>query len=146
VAFIFPLFFGFIVADIGFGSLFLIAACYMIGKSKRGQSLPVGLLGITLDPSTLYQVGYVLRTMSLWSILFGVMTGEFFGNIMEKLHVFYVDPVLIKNFWGVTLAGEEHASGLFPILLPRVLPEFSTTLLLICIAVGVVFVLWACFR
>ncbi len=143
VAFFFPIFFGFIVADIGFGSLFLIAACYMIGKSKSGQSLPIGLLGLTLDPATLYQVGYVLRTMSLWSILFGVLTGEFFGNILEKLHVFYVDPTLIKNFWGVTLAGGEHETGIIPILLPRVLPEFSTTLLLICIALGVVFVLWS---
>lgn len=143
VAFFFPIFFGFIVADIGFGSLFLIAAMYMIGKSKRGQSLPVGLLGITLDPATLYQVGYVLRTMSLWSILFGALTGEFFGNIMEKLHVFYVNPELIQRVWGVTLAPAEHETGLFPILLPRVLPEFSTTLLLICIALGVIFVLWS---
>ncbi len=143
VAFFFPLFFGFIVADIGFGSLFLIAACWMIGRSKRGDSLPIGLLGLTLDPATLYQVGYVLRTMSLWSILFGFLTGEFFGNIMEKLHVFYQSPELIKSFWGVTLAPAEHATGIFPILLPRVLPEFSTTLLLICIALGVVFVLWS---
>ncbi len=142
VAFFFPIFFGFIVADIGFGSIFLIAACWMIGKSKRGQSLPVGLLGMTLDPSTLYQVGYVLRTMSLWSILFGFLTGEFFGNILEKLHLFYVDHALIKNFWGVTLSGEQE-TGIIPILLPRVSPEFSTTLLLICIALGVLFVLWS---
>lgn len=143
VAFFFPIFFGFIVADIGFGSLFLIAACYMIGKSKSGESLPIGLLGLTLDPATLYQVGYVLRTMSLWSILFGVLTGEFFGDILERLHLFYVDPALIKSFWGVTLGGGEHEAGIIPILLPRVLPEFSTTLLLICIALGVVFVLWS---
>ena len=143
VALFFPIFFGFIVADIGFGSLFLIAACLMIGRSKRGQSLPVGLLGMTLDPSTLYQVGYVLRTMSLWSILFGVLTGEFFGNILEKLHVFYVDPGWIKRLWGVTLGGEEHATGIFPILLPRVLPEFSNTLMVICLIIGIVFILWS---
>ncbi|GGR08450.1 V-type ATP synthase subunit I [Deinococcus ruber] len=143
VALFFPLFFGFIVADIGFGSLFLIAAAWMIGKSKRGESLPIGLLGITLDPSTMYQVGYVLRTMSLWSILFGFLTGEFFGNIMEKLHVFYVNPTLIKNIWGVTLGEGEHETGLIPILMPRVLPEFSTTLLLICLALGIIFVLWS---
>ncbi|WP_407540088.1 V-type ATPase 116kDa subunit family protein [Deinococcus radiomollis] len=143
VAFFFPIFFGFIVADVGFGALFLAAAVFMIGKSKRGQSLPIGLLGLTLDPATLYQVGYVLRTMSLWSILFGVLTGEFFGDILERLHLFYVDPTIIKNFWGVTLAPTLHETGIFPILLPRVLPEFSTTLLLICIALGVVFVLWS---
>jgi V/A-type H+/Na+-transporting ATPase subunit I len=151
VAFFFPLFFGFIVADIGFGSLFLIAACYMIGKSKSGESLPIGLLGITLDPATLYQVGYVLRTMSLWSILFGVLTGEFFGNIMEKLHVFYHSPSLVQSLFGVSyspttveeLGAAGELKGLFPIVLPRVLPEFSTTLLLICIALGVIFVLWS---
>jgi len=143
VAFFFPIFFGFIVADIGFGALFLGAAIYMLGKSRRGESMPVNLLGLTLDPATLYQVGYVLRTMSLWSILFGALTGEFFGNILEKLHVFYVDPGIIKSLWGVTLAGEEHATGIFPILLPRVLPEFSNTLMVICLLIGIVFVLWS---
>ncbi|GGJ81147.1 V-type ATPase 116kDa subunit family protein [Deinococcus aquiradiocola] len=143
VAFFFPIFFGFIVADIGFGALFLGVAIYMLGKSRRGESMPVNLLGLTLDPATLYQVGYVLRTMSLWSILFGALTGEFFGNILEKLHVFYVDPGIIKSLWGVTLTGEEHATGIFPILLPRVLPEFSNTLMVICLLIGIVFVLWS---
>ena len=143
VAFFFPIFFGFIVADIGFGALFLGVAIYMLSKSRRGESMPVNLLGLTLDPATLYQVGYVLRTMSLWSILFGALTGEFFGNILEKLHVFYVDPGIIKSLWGVTLTGEEHATGIFPILLPRVLPEFSNTLMVICLLIGIVFVLWS---
>ncbi|WP_240741746.1 V-type ATP synthase subunit I [Deinococcus sp. KSM4-11] len=144
VAWFFPLFFGFIVADIGFGLLFLVAALWGLAKARRGESLPIGLLGITLDPATLKRVGVVLQTMSLWSILWGFLTGEFFGNILEKLHVFYVNPELIHRVWGVTLgAGEAHETGLIPILFPRVLPEFSNTIMLICIAVGVIFMLWS---
>lgn len=143
VALFFPIFFGFIVADIGFGLLFLFAAVYMIGKSKRGESLPVSMLSLVLDPSTLYQVGYVLRTMSLWSILFGVLTGEFLGNLLEKVHFFYIDPALIRSVWGVTLGEEAHAGGLVPILLPRALPEFANTLMIICLLLGIVFVLWS---
>ncbi len=143
VAVFFPLFFGFVVADIGFGLLFLIASLWMLARSRRGQSLPVGLLGTTLDPKTLYQVGYVLRTMSLWSILWGILTGEFFGNVLEKLHVFFVDPALTQRLWGVRLGEAEHTSGLIPILFPRTLPEFSTTVLLICLMLGIVFLFWA---
>ena len=151
VAWFFPLFFGFIVADIGFGLLFLIAALWGMGKARRGESLPIGLLGITLDPATLKRVGYVLRTMSLWAIAWGVATGELFGNVAEKLHIFYYNPELIRSVWGVQLsettlehlAEEKHLSGLLPIIFPRVLPEFSNTIMLLCIAVGVVFVLWS---
>ncbi|GHF54828.1 V/A-type H+-transporting ATPase subunit I [Deinococcus metalli] len=143
VAWFFPLFFGFIVADIGFGLLFLLAALWGLARARRGESLPIGLLGITLDPATLKRVGVVLQTMSLWSILWGILTGEFFGNVLEKLHVFYVNPELIQRIWGVTLHEGEHASGLIPILFPRVLPEFSNTIMLICIAVGVIFMLWS---
>lgn len=151
VAVFFPLFFGFVVADIGFGLLFLIASLWMLARSRRGESLPVGLLGTTLDPGTLYQVGYVLRTMSLWSILWGVLTGEFFGNVLEKLHVFYYNQDLIRNLWGVPfspatlerLTEEKHLSGLIPILFPRTLPEFSITVLLICLGLGIVFLFWA---
>lgn len=143
VAWFFPLFFGFIVADIGFGALFLAAALWGLAKARRGESLPVNLLGITLDPATLKRVGVVLQTMSLWSIFWGFLTGEFFGNILEKLHLFYVNPDLIKRVWGVTLGGEEHGTGVIPILFPRVLPEFSNTIMLICIAVGVIFMLWS---
>lgn len=142
-AWFFPLFFGFIVADIGFGLLFLLAALWGMGKSRRGESLPIGLLGITLDPATLKRVSFVLTVMSGWSILWGFLTGEFFGNILEKLHLFYVNPELIHKIWGVTLPAGEHETGIIPILFPRVLPEFSNTIMLICIAIGVIFMIWS---
>ncbi len=151
VAWFFPLFFGFIVADIGFGLLFLIASLWGLARARRGESLPIGLLGITLDPATLKRVGVVLRTMSLWSILWGVLTGEFFGNVLEKLHVFYYNTDLIRNVWGVqfspstvaTITEEGHDHGLIPILFPRVLSDFSNTIMLLCIAVGIIFMLWS---
>ena len=143
VAVFFPLFFGFIVADIGFGLIFLLTALWAMARSKRGESLPIGLLGITLDPGTLYQVAYVLRTMSLWSILWGFFTGEFFGNVLEKhIHLFYVNPDLIKRLWGVTLGGE-HEGGIIPILFPRTDSAFANTIMILCILVGIVYLFWA---
>ncbi|MFC4455503.1 V-type ATP synthase subunit I [Deinococcus sonorensis] len=142
VAVMFPIFFGFIVADLGFGLLYLAAALWMLARAGRNQSLPVGLLGITLDPGTLKQVGVVLRTMSIWTLIFGLFTGEFFGNVLEHLHLYYVNPDLIQRVWGVTLGGE-HESGLIPILFPRTASEFSNIILLICLAIGIIFVLWS---
>ncbi len=143
VAVFFPLFFGFIVADIGFGLIFLFTALWALARSKRGESLPISLLGITLDPGTLYQVAYVLRTMSLWSILWGIFTGEFFGNVLEShIHLFYVDPNLIQRIWGVTLGGE-HEGGVIPILFPRTDPAFANTIMILCILVGIVYLFWA---
>lgn len=142
VAVFFPVFFGFIVADIGFGLVFLLASLWGLAKSKRGESLPVGLLGITLDPGTLYQVAYVLCTMSLWSILFGFFTGEFFGNVLEShIHLFYVNPEIVQRIWGVTVSG--HETGLIPILFPRTDPAFSNTIMILCILVGIVYLFWA---
>ncbi|GMA14065.1 V-type ATP synthase subunit I [Deinococcus metallilatus] len=144
IAAFFPLFFGFVVADIGFGLIFLLAALWMQARGRRGEDLDLGFLGIRLDPATLQQVSTVIRTMSLWTILWGFLTGEFFGNVLEKLHVFYLNPGLIQRIYGVQVgAGGEHATGLIPILFPRTDAGFASVIMLICLAVGIIYLFWA---
>lgn len=127
VAVFFPLFFGFIIADIALGGIFLAVALWMTSQAKKGQSLTIGLLGITLDPKTLQQVGFVITVMSIWSIIWGFLTGELMGSLGEHLHLFYAH-------------GE---SGLFPILFNRLDPAFANTIMLICLAIGIVYLLWS---
>ncbi|GGJ41668.1 V-type ATP synthase subunit I [Deinococcus roseus] len=151
VSFFFPLFFGFVIADIGLGLLFLFVSLWAMGQSRAGKSVTIGFMGLVLDPRTLGQVATVLTTMSLWAILWGLLTGEFFGNFFEHLGIFYIDPNLIQNVWGVQVAhhaaeaghAAEEARGLFPILYPRVDSGFAGTVMVHTLYIGILFLLWS---
>ncbi|GEM45860.1 V-type ATP synthase subunit I [Deinococcus cellulosilyticus] len=142
----FPLFFGFVIADIGLGLLFLALSIWAMGQARAGKSITIGFMGIVLDPKTLKNVATVLTTMSVWAILWGFLTGEFFGNFFEHLGIFYIDPALTKQIWGVTLshhAEAHHAAVSFPILYPRVDSAFATTVMLHTLFMGIIFLLWS---
>ena len=146
VSFFFPLFFGFVIADIGLGLLFLIVSLWAMGQSKAGKSITIGFMGLVLDPRTLGQVATVLTTMSIWAILWGLLTGEFFGNFFEHLGIFYIDPALIQNVWGVQVAhhaAEGHHAGGIPILYPRVDSGFAGTVMVHTLYIGILFLLWS---
>lgn len=65
-----PVFFGMMVGDIGYGiMLFLLS---LFGRKK----VTLGLFGILMP---------VLMVGSIWSIIFGFLYGEFFGNLAEKI-------------------------------------------------------------
>jgi len=97
VSLFFPFFFGFVIADVGLGLLFLAAAGWMRSRAAKGGSLSLGFMGLNLDSKTLNQVGYVVLIMSLWSILWGFLTGEFFGTLGEHLHWFYTSASMYPN-------------------------------------------------
>lgn len=142
----FPLFFGFVIADIGLGLLFLALSMWAMGQAKSGKSITIGFMGITLDPKTLKNVATVLTTMSVWAIVWGFLTGEFFGNFFEHLGIFYIDPALIKQIWGVSVAHHaeaHHAAVSLPILYPRVDSAFATTVMLHTLFMGIIFLLWS---
>jgi V/A-type H+-transporting ATPase subunit I len=69
----FPLFFGMILGDVGYGVLLLLAAgaLMLVGK-RRSQR-------------TLRQVGQILLVASIYTIVFGVLYGEFFGDFGMRL-------------------------------------------------------------
>ena len=128
VAVFFPFYFGFVIADIGFGALFLLLGLWMSARARRGEGFDLGFMGTYLDPRTLGQVGYIVNVMSIWAIIWGFLTGEVFGTLGEHLGWFYV-------------RGEGVAHGL-PILFPRVVSGFAGTALLFTIAFGILQVLW----
>jgi len=67
VGIFFPLFFGMILGDVGYGLLLLAAAAGIVAFVKRRR--------------TLRQAGQILLASSLYTIVFGAVYGEFFGEL-----------------------------------------------------------------
>ncbi|NJK43166.1 MAG: hypothetical protein HC933_01875 [Pleurocapsa sp. SU_196_0] len=90
LAVFFPLFFGFVIGDVGLGLVSLLVALFFRSKATRGQVLDLGPLGIRVPPKPLLNVATVLTWMSVWSIVFGFLYGEVFGTLGENLGLFHV--------------------------------------------------------
>ncbi|UBV42452.1 V-type ATP synthase subunit I [Deinococcus taeanensis] len=148
VALFFPLFFGIIMADIGFGLLFLAFGMWLMGKARRNEGWDLSFFGAYVPPVTVHDLGFVTNVMAAWTILWGFLTGEFFGTFLEHLHVFYINPELLNSLWswtGVRYPVEEGVShsGLFPILFPRLeTGYFSNVALVFALCFGILQVLW----
>ncbi len=72
IAFFFPLFFGFIVGDIGYGAVMLTAAILLRLKLRDNQLV-----------STLTTI---FAFCAVWTIIFGAVYGELFGDLGEHMH------------------------------------------------------------
>ncbi len=142
ISFFFPLFFGFIIADIGYGLLFFIVGTWFATKAKRGEGVNLAAMNSYLSPDVMGKLGVIIRTMSTWAIFWGFLTGEFFGNLAEHLHIFYVNHAWIQSIWGITVPGEQE-SGLLPIVFPRLASYFTNTALISTLLIGMAMVLWA---
>jgi V/A-type H+-transporting ATPase subunit I len=77
----FPIFFGMILGDGGYGLLLLIL-CLIALKRFRGKSL-------------VHDGARILLISSLYSIFFGVLYGEFFGDLPHRL--FGLEPICIER-------------------------------------------------
>jgi V/A-type H+-transporting ATPase subunit I len=77
----FPIFFGMILGDAGYG-LVLLALAWWLRKRFRKQK-PVR------DGAT------ILLIASCWTLLFGVLFGEFFGDLPERF--FHLRPLLLER-------------------------------------------------
>ncbi|ABF46346.1 V-type H+-ATPase subunit I [Deinococcus geothermalis DSM 11300] len=148
ISLFFPLFFGIIIADVGYGLLFLWFGLWLLGKARRGEGWDLSFFGAYVPPATLRDLGFVTNVMAAWTILWGFLTGEFFGTLGEHLHLFYVDPELINRLWGWTgihVGAEEGVahSGLIPTLFPRLeTTYFSNIALVFSLLFGILQVLW----
>lgn len=80
IAFFFPLFFGFIVGDIGYGAVMLTAAVILHLKFRDNQ------LVRTLTT--------IFAFCAVWTIIFGAAYGELFGDLGEHMH--WVKPMSDK--------------------------------------------------
>jgi len=67
VGIFFPLFFGMILGDVGYGLLLLAAA--------------IGIVALVRQRRTLRQAGQILLVCSLYTIVFGLLYGELFGEL-----------------------------------------------------------------
>lgn len=81
IALFFPIFFGMILGDAGYG-LLLFAGGAFLKKKFRKQ-------GIVRDGAN------VLLVASLYSVFFGILFGEFFGDLPERL--FHLEPICIER-------------------------------------------------
>ena len=123
----FPFWFGMIVGDIGYAMLFWLLARFLAGYVRRGEPLVLDLFGMKLAPAALDNTVRILKPMVFWTVVFGILYGEFFGNFLEHLGVFYVPG---------------HGEGLFRILIPRTLGATAGMLILVTILFGVFMVLY----
>ena len=133
LAVFFPLFFGIVVGDIGFGLLFLALGLWLRKRGNQGKQLSLGPLGIVIPASSLPPIGTIVNWAAVWSIVWGFVYGEFFGNFLE--HWPANNPVFYPPSHG------DH--GIIPIALFRV--EEFTPLLLLTIGFGILQVIggWA---
>jgi len=72
IAFFFPLFFGFIVGDIGYGILMLAASVMVMIKLKHNV--------LARSLATIFMF------CAVWTTIFGVVFGELFGDFGEHMH------------------------------------------------------------
>jgi V/A-type H+-transporting ATPase subunit I len=89
VAIFMPLFFGMMAGDVGYGIVMLMIAL-LIGKKVKE--------GLMAD------IMKFLRFGAIWTIVFGVLFGEYFGNLGEKLG--------IKPLW----ISRSEPDSIFPLL------------------------------
>ena len=103
VALFLPLWFGMIVGDIGYAILFVALSWYLSGYIRRNQTLKLDFFRMRLPPGSLKQVVAVLRPMIGWTVIWGFLHGEFFGNLFQRLRIF----------------GTGQHAGVIPVLIPR---------------------------
>jgi V/A-type H+/Na+-transporting ATPase subunit I len=73
VAFFFPIFFGFILGDVGYGLFVFLLGCLLKKKLSHIKAIS--------------SVTTILNWMAFYSIIFGILFGEFFGDLIEKFGI-----------------------------------------------------------
>ncbi|MGQ9753551.1 MAG: V-type ATP synthase subunit I [Thermaceae bacterium] len=119
IAIFFPFWFGMIVGDIGYALLFALLGRWLSGFVSRNEPLVIDLFALRLKPQTIGQLTQILWRMVFWTVVFGVIYGEFFGTLFEHLGVF----------------GTKEHPGLIPILIHRI-DTAATANFLILVSVG----------
>jgi len=84
-----PLWVGLIIGDVGYGLLLLAITLWLAGKARQGKPWRVVLggmdFGFTLTPVVMQRVVALLTWMTSFTFLFGLVFGEFFGDLPQRL-------------------------------------------------------------
>jgi V/A-type H+/Na+-transporting ATPase subunit I len=126
IAVLFPLWFGMIVGDVGYGLVFVGIAWYLSKYVKHERTLRIDSFKLRLNPPLIAEILGVLKPMIVWTFVWGLLYAEFFGDLPEVLGIF----------------GTPAHPGFLPVLIPRT--DTGTTanaLILLSIGFGVIQVL-----
>lgn len=119
VAAFFPLWFGMVVGDIGYGIVFSAVAWLLSGYVRRGRPLIIDFFRLRLPPASVTQVLRIMKPMIAWTLVWGLVYGECFGNLLQRLGVF----------------STPGHPGRLPILIPRT-ETTATANMLILVSIG----------
>jgi V/A-type H+-transporting ATPase subunit I len=116
---LFPLWVGMVIGDIGYGLVFAGLALYLQTFVRRNQALRIDFFKIRLAPAGVAQLVRIMKPLIFWTIIWGLIYGECFGNLLQRLGVFRT----------------EIYPGVIPTLIPRT-ETATTATLLILISIG----------
>jgi V/A-type H+-transporting ATPase subunit I len=119
VAVFFPMWFGMIVGDIGYAVMLAAVGGYLWHHVRRSQTLTVDFFKLRIPPEGAAQVVAVLKPMIGWTVIWGFLYGEFFGDLLQRFGIF----------------GTARQPGLIPILIPRT-DTLATATVLILVSIG----------
>jgi len=91
LAFVFPIFFGMMLGDVGYGALLLLSCLYLLRRFRK--------------PGVVRDIVQVLMMGSAWSVAFGFLYGEAFGTLGEHigLHPLWLDRTSPEHVTGLLL-------------------------------------------
>jgi V/A-type H+-transporting ATPase subunit I len=119
VAVFFPLWFGMIVGDIGYALMFAVMCWYLFRYVKRQQPLIMDFFKLRIAPGGVAKIVAILVPMIGWTVVWGFLYGEFFGDLLQRFGIF----------------GTARQPGLIPILIPRT-DTLATANGLILVSIG----------
>jgi len=111
VALFFPIFTGIVIGDVAYGALLFALGWWMRGKARRGETWNIKLgsidLGIRMPPPVLADASWIIRIIAGWTMIFGALYLEVFGNLLEHYvgwHPLFNRVELTTAFLGLVIA------------------------------------------
>jgi V/A-type H+-transporting ATPase subunit I len=111
LAIFFPIFTGIVIGDVAYGGLLFAFGWWMRGKARRGETWRIKFgsidLGMQMSPPVLADASWIVRIISVWTMLFGLLYLEVFGNLVEHelgWHPIFNRVELTTAFLGLVIA------------------------------------------
>jgi V/A-type H+-transporting ATPase subunit I len=84
LAIFFPIYIGLVIGDASYGLLFLLLANVFRRAARAGKALTLPVVNIRIPPPTAGSIAWVITVCAFWVIAFGVLYGEFLGDLAVK--------------------------------------------------------------
>jgi len=91
MAITFPIFVGLVIGDVGYGLLFFLLGWTFRQRARAGRTLEIRFLSLRFPPPLLADISFLIRVAALWTVAFGAVYAEFFGNLPETL--LHIEPL-----------------------------------------------------